>query len=181
MSILCYTAVGIQKKFQQVLQQEFLPIPKRCLGTEPSFWMLQMRPLAHEKHISAPTMSHCKCFFPEHNTWQENVGKVFYPYAPIPFASGFGEGFGYLNTFWQGIGSTRASYSTSTWYWKISRSTLGLELWHSLIRWWSGDLRNPGKAHKLQCLWQQLQPSFFGGSKHMFEFFTPVFVENDPI
>jgi len=30
------------------------------------------------------------------------------PYAPIPSASGFGVGFGYLNTFSQGIWSTRA-------------------------------------------------------------------------
>ena len=29
------------------------------------------------------------------------------PYAPIPSASGFGEGFGYLNTFKQGIWSTK--------------------------------------------------------------------------
>ena len=33
---------------------------------------------------------------------------LYLPYAPIPSASGFGMGFGYLNTFQQGIWSTRA-------------------------------------------------------------------------
>ena len=78
----------------------------------------------------------------------------------------------------EGNVGSHGNYSTKICDSKISQSTLGLESWRSLIRWWSGDLRNPGKAHKLQCLWQQLQTStkFSGGSKHMFVIFTTNFL-----
>ena len=43
---------------------------------------------------------------PLENTDIKKVNKFTIPYAPIPFASGFGGGFGCLNTFSQGIWST---------------------------------------------------------------------------
>ena len=48
----------------------------------------------------------------------KNRRELLYPYAPIPSASGFGVGLGHLNTFSQGIWSTRGSqnYGSCTPY-----------------------------------------------------------------
>ena len=56
-----------------------------------------------EPHIIKKNWTTIKWF---RSTPSKKAGRLF-PYAPIPFASGFGVGFGYLNTFKLGIWSTR--------------------------------------------------------------------------